>query len=33
MRELQNKKIPNQIKGDKYAEDKKEYCILPWALG
>jgi hypothetical protein len=21
------------IKGDKYAKDKKEYRILPWALG
>jgi hypothetical protein len=33
MRELQSKKTPNQIKGDKYAKDKKEYRILPWALG
>jgi hypothetical protein len=28
-----NKHAEPKIKGDKYATDKKEYRILPWALG
>jgi hypothetical protein len=28
-----NKYVEPKIKGDKYAKNKKEYRILPWALG